>query len=82
MAPVSNSVARLSSHYISNEGLLQEKVDRFWKLESSGIYEQEYKRSLSDPVECEEKFVSEQDEQATMKSVSEPAEQETNDEKP
>ena len=39
--PVFNSVARLSSsHYILNEGLLQEKVDRFWELESSGIYEQ------------------------------------------
>ena len=47
--PVSNSVARLSSsHYISNEGLLQEKVDRFWKLESSGIYEQEKSMSVDD----------------------------------
>ena len=48
--PVSNSVARLSSssHYISNEGLLQEKVDRFWKLESSGIYEQEKSISVDD----------------------------------
>ena len=47
--PVSNSVARLSSsHYISNEDLLQEKVDRFWKLESSGIYEQESTMSVDD----------------------------------
>ena len=47
--PVSNSVARLSSsHYISNEGLLQEKVDRFWKLESSGIYEQEKSMLVDD----------------------------------
>ena len=49
MAPVSNSVARVSSsYYISNEGLLQEKVDRFWKLESSGIYEQEKSMSVDD----------------------------------
>ena len=87
--PVSDSVARLSSHYISNEGLLQEKVDRFWKLESSGIYEQEYKRSLSDPVEYKEKSMSDTAEQATNeentekeheKSVHEPSEHSTNDE--
>ena len=46
--PVSNSVASPTSHYISNEGLLQEKVDRFWKLESSGIYEQEKSMSVDD----------------------------------
>ena len=48
--PVSNSVVKLSSssHYISNEGLLQKKVDRFWKLESSGIYEQEKSMSVDD----------------------------------
>ena len=48
--PVSNSVVKLSSssHYISNEGLLQEKVDRFWELESSGIYEQEKGMSVDD----------------------------------
>ena len=46
--PVSNGVASPTSHYISNEGLLQEKVDRFWKLESSGIYEQEKSMSVDD----------------------------------
>ena len=30
------------------KGLLQEKVDRFWKLESSGIYEQEKSMSVDD----------------------------------
>ena len=88
--PVSNSVARLSSHYISNEGLLQEKVDCFWKLESSGIYEQEYKeKPMSDTavqatndetpkIENEEESLSTPADHATAKSLSEPAEQETN----
>ena len=48
--PVSNSMVKLpsTSHYISNESLLQEKVDRFWQLESSGIYEQEKGMSVDD----------------------------------
>ena len=48
--PVSRSTEKVPpvSHYISNEGLLQEKVDRFWKLESSGIYEQEKSMSVDD----------------------------------
>ena len=35
-------------HYISNGDLLHEKVERFWKLESSGIYEQERGMSTED----------------------------------
>ena len=48
--PVSNSMVKLpsTSHYISNENLLQEKVERFWQLESSGIYEQEKGMSVDD----------------------------------
>ena len=48
--PVSNSVVKLPSvsHYISNGNLLQEKVERFWQLESSGIYEQEKGMSVED----------------------------------
>ena len=35
--PVSNSMVKLpsTSHFISNESLLQEKVERFWQLEST-----------------------------------------------
>ena len=41
--PVSSSTMKVppASHYISNGDLLHEKVERFWKIESSGIYEQE-----------------------------------------
>ena len=48
--PVSNSMVKLPSvsHYISNENLLQDKVERFWQLESSGIYEQEKGMSVED----------------------------------
>ena len=48
--PVSNSMVKLPcvSHYISNGNLLQEKVERFWQLESSGIYEQEKGMSVED----------------------------------
>ena len=48
--PVSNSTVKLPSvaHYISNGNLLQEKVERFWQLESSGIYEQEKGMSVED----------------------------------
>ena len=35
-------------HYISNGDLLHEKVERFWKLELSGIYEQETGMSTED----------------------------------
>ena len=33
--PISNSMVTLpsTSHYVSNESLLQEKVERFWQLE-------------------------------------------------
>ena len=37
-------------------------------------------KSVSEPVELEERSVSELSEQVTMKSVAEPAEQATNDE--
>ena len=37
-----------TSHYISKESLFQEKVERFWQLESSGIYEQEKDMSVDD----------------------------------
>ena len=48
--PVSNSTVKLPSvsHYISNRNLLQEKVERIWQLESSGIYEQEKGMSVKD----------------------------------
>ena len=48
--PVSNSSKKVFpiSHYISNGDLLHEKVERFWKLESSGIYEQERGMSTED----------------------------------
>ena len=48
--PVSSSSNKVfpASHYISNGDLLHEKVERFWKLESSGIYEQERGMSVED----------------------------------
>ena len=48
--PVSNSTVKVppASHYISNGDLLHEKVERFWKIESSGIYEQEKGMSVED----------------------------------
>ena len=48
--PVSSNTGRDSyaSHYISSGELLQDKVDRFWKLESSGIYDQEKGTSIED----------------------------------
>ena len=48
--PVSSSSKKVFpvSHYISNGDLLHEKVERFWKLESSGIYEQERGMSTED----------------------------------
>ena len=48
--PISNSMVKLpsTSHYVSNESLLQEKVERFWQLESSDIYEQEKGMSVDD----------------------------------
>ena len=48
--PISNSMVKLpsTSHYVSNESLLQKKVERFWQLESSGIYEQEKGMSVDD----------------------------------
>ena len=48
--PVSSSTVKTPSvsHYISNGDLLQEKVERFWQLESSGIYEQEKVMSVKD----------------------------------
>ena len=48
--PVSNSMVKVppASHYISNGDMLHEKVERFWKIESSGIYEQEKGMSVED----------------------------------
>ena len=37
-----------TSHYVSNESLLPEKVERFWQMETSGIYEQEKGMSVDD----------------------------------
>ena len=48
--PVSHNTVKVppTSHYISNGDLLQEKVERFWKIESSGIYEREKGMSIED----------------------------------
>ena len=48
--PVSSNAGRDSyaSHYISRGKLLEDKVDRFWKIESSGIYEHEKGTSIED----------------------------------
>ena len=48
--PVSSNAGRDSyaSHYISSGKLLEDKVDRFWKIESSGIYEHEKGTSIED----------------------------------
>ena len=48
--PVSSSTVKVppASHYISNGDLLHEKVESFWKIESSGIYEQEKGMSVED----------------------------------
>ena len=48
--PVSHNTVKVppTSHYIANGDLLQEKVERFWKIESSGIYEQEKGMSIED----------------------------------
>ena len=48
--PVSSNTEKVPPvlHYTSNGNLLHEKVERFWKLESSGIYEQEKGMSVED----------------------------------
>ena len=48
--PVSHNMVKVppTSHYIANGDLLQEKVERFWKIESSGIYEREKGMSIED----------------------------------
>ena len=48
--PVSHNTVKVppTSHYIANGDLLQEKVERFWKIESSGIYEREKGMSIED----------------------------------
>ena len=48
--PVSHSTVKVppTSHYVSNGDLLHEKVEHFWKIESSGIYEREKGMSVED----------------------------------
>ena len=48
--PVSSSTVKVhpASHYISNGDLLHVKVERFWKIESSGIYDREKGMSVED----------------------------------
>ena len=68
--PVSSSSKKVFpvSHYISNGDLLHEKVEQFWKLESSGIYEQERGMSTEDRrvLELWDKYVSFSDEHYTL----------------